>query len=218
MEFYPVNKALDARIQKRPLLHPSIPSPYSGAAQQKVVYVSARTPFISAAKRVRKLLALIDKRASPHIDLLNSKGRNSEKQKSRALDEVSSGGKGKAPEEVVLKATGKAISKALGLALFFQGQKDCRVTIRTGSVGVVDDIVEAEKVELAQTEHNTSSTTTASGDGGGDSDGRIGTGDEVGASAGRGGEGREGEGNGDEELEETQIRKVSVLEVGISLL
>lgn len=119
---------------------------------------------------------------------------------------------------MVLKATGKAISKALGLALFFQGQKDCRVRIRTGSVGVIDDIVEAEEVGLAQTENNTSSTTTASGDGGGDSDGRIGTGDEVGASAGMDAEGRDGEGDGDEELEETRIRKVSVLEVGISLL
>ncbi|KAK5070702.1 hypothetical protein LTR16_009311 [Cryomyces antarcticus] len=47
----------------------------------------------------------------------------------------------KDPEEVVLKATGKAIEKALNLGLFFQGQEDCKVRIRTGSVAAIDDIV-----------------------------------------------------------------------------
>lgn len=199
------------------MLHPPIPSPYSGAAQQKVVYISPRTPFISACKRVRKLLCHIDKRSTGKFDLVNGKG--SDKQQLRALGEQSSIGKGKEPEEVVLKATGKAIEKALSLAIFFQGQKDCRVRIRTGSMGVVDDIVEAEELGLTQTEINTSSTTIASGGGGGgDTDGQIGTGIEVGASAAGTGDGRQEDGKEDEELEESRVRKVSVLEVGISLL
>ena len=50
----------------------------------------------------------------------------------------------KKPEAVVLKATNRAIENVLGLALYFQGQEDCIVRLRTGSVGVVDDIVEKE--------------------------------------------------------------------------
>jgi ribonuclease P/MRP protein subunit POP7 len=52
-------------------------------------------------------------------------------------------GKGKAPREevVLLKATGKAIEKLLGLVVYFQEQDDVKVVVRTGSVGAVDDIV-----------------------------------------------------------------------------
>ena len=53
-------------------------------------------------------------------------------------------GKGKGREEVVLKATNRAIENVLGLALYFQGQDDCTVRLRTGSVGVVDDVVERD--------------------------------------------------------------------------
>ena len=76
------------------------------------------------------------------IDLVNGKG--SDKQKLRKLGERHNTSKGKEPEEVVLKATGRAIQNVLGLALFFQGQDDCRVRLRTGTVGVIDDIVESE--------------------------------------------------------------------------
>ena len=44
------------------------------------------------------------------------------------------------PEEVLIKATGRAIAKAMNLALFFQQQKDCAVVIRTGSIHAIDDI------------------------------------------------------------------------------
>ena len=75
------------------------------------------------------------------IDLVNDKG--SDKQKLRKLGERNNASTGKETEEVVLKATGRAIQNVLGLALFFQGQDDCRVQLRTGTVGVVDDIVES---------------------------------------------------------------------------
>lgn len=189
----------DARIQKRPMLHPPIPSPYSGAAQQKVVYISAKTPFVSALKRVRKHLSLIDKRSTGKVDLINGKG--SDKQKLRALGENESDGKGKEPEEVVLKATGKAIEKALNLALFFQGQQDCKVRLRTGGVGVVDDIVEADEPVIAQTEIKIPSLVASS----------------IASNTLQGVDNDRME-EGDSELPETQIRKTSMLEVGISLL
>ena len=56
-------------------------------------------------------------------------------------------GKSKKAEEVVLKATGRAIERVLGMALYFQAQPDCVVRISTGTVGVVDDIVEEEGQE-----------------------------------------------------------------------
>ncbi|RFU33708.1 hypothetical protein B7463_g2638, partial [Scytalidium lignicola] len=44
-------------------------------------------------------------------------------------------------EEVTIKGTGKAIEKVLRLAMFFQGQDDVTVKLRTGSVGAIDDVV-----------------------------------------------------------------------------
>ena len=53
------------------------------------------------------------------------------------------------PEEVLIKATGKAIAKAMNLALFFQQQKDCAVVVRTGSVHAIDDIeVKGDGIDL----------------------------------------------------------------------
>lgn len=75
------------------------------------------------------------------INLVDGKG--SDKQKLRKLGERNNASTGKEPEEVILKATGRAIQNVLGLALFFQGQDDCRVRLRTGTVGVIDDIVES---------------------------------------------------------------------------
>ena len=75
------------------------------------------------------------------IDLVNGKG--SQKEKLRKLSEKTNASTGKESEEVVLKATSRAIQNVLGLALFFQGKDDCRVRLRTGTVGVVDDIVES---------------------------------------------------------------------------
>lgn len=43
-------------------------------------------------------------------------------------------------EEVVVKATGKAIERALHVALHFSKESDCLVRIRTGTMGAVDDV------------------------------------------------------------------------------
>lgn len=47
-------------------------------------------------------------------------------------------------EAVWIKATGRSIEKALQLALHFQGQEDCKISMKTGSVWAVDDIIETE--------------------------------------------------------------------------
>ncbi|MCJ1431579.1 hypothetical protein MMC27_000933 [Xylographa pallens] len=190
-----------ARIEKRPILHPAIPSPYTNASQPKVIYVSSSTPFISVVKRVRKLLAQVDKRAMGKVDLLSGKGsgKGSDRQN---LSEL--GKQDAVPEEVTLKATNKAIERALGLALFFQGQDDCRVRLKTGSVGVIDDIVVNEKPgDGRKGEKSLESEKYGEADTVMD-DSQVGVSDEP-------------RKEDDEPLPETQIRQVSMIEVAISL-
>lgn len=158
-------------------MHPPISSPYAGADHPKVVYISAKTPFISAVKRVRKLLSLTEKRSVGKVDLIH--GNDRDRQRLKALDVEGPSQKEKEPEEVVLKGTNRVIEKVLGLALFFQGQEDLIVRLRTGTVGVIDDIVMVPTA-LKETEAN---------------DQRE--------------EGKE--------LPETQVRKISMLEVAITL-
>ena len=43
-------------------------------------------------------------------------------------------------EEVFVKATGRAIERALGVGVYFQGESDCRVRVEMGSVVAVDDV------------------------------------------------------------------------------
>lgn len=119
------------RIQKRPLFHPAIPSPHAGPSQQKVVYISTNTPFMSAVTRVRKTLAIMDKRSI-----------SNEKSRAAALARVGDPSSRQPHKEpIVLKATNRAIEKTLGLALFFQQQAGFAVRIRTGTISVVDDVV-----------------------------------------------------------------------------
>lgn len=86
---------------------------------------------MSAVKRVRSLLSQVEKRQM-QSDYAHSKKRPSFTRQ-RANSE-------KFTEEVVIKATGKAIDKALQLGLFLQNQNDLSINFRTGSVAAVDDI------------------------------------------------------------------------------
>jgi ribonuclease P/MRP protein subunit POP7 len=102
------------------------------------------------------------------------------------------GKKGGEKEEVVVKGTGKAIQKVVSVAAWFQDEgngKGVQVRLRTGSVGAVDDVVPVEKKVKKLKE---------------------GKGDEA---EGGGAE----DGDGEDENPETQVRRVSCLEVGISL-
>ena len=181
----------DARITKRPLLHPQIPSPYTNASQPKVIYIRPSTPFLSAVKRARKLLAQIEKRTLGLIDLVSSKDSDKEKmqrlgaQMSASRSQGKGRGKGKGKEkekeEVLLKGTGRAIERVLELGLFFQGQDDVGVEVRTGTVGAVDDIeVDEEGEEEGEAE-------------------------------------RSKEGDGEQEVPEARVRMVSFVEVALTL-
>jgi ribonuclease P/MRP protein subunit POP7 len=133
------------------------------------VYISAKTPFLSAVKRVERLLHLADKRLvqsattlakadkghahrkrkrggeedeildiAETVEHLKKKGRKAGTAKG---DEGEGGG-----EEVVLKATGKAIQKCLELGLWFQQREEYAVRLVTGSVGAIDDIAVEEEL------------------------------------------------------------------------
>lgn len=125
-------------------MHPPVPSPYKSSDTPKIVYVSSKTPFISAVKRVRSLLKEADKRATQSA--LSQKKHHQRGDPILAAAQASAS-KDTTPEAVTIKATGKAIEKATNLALFFQQQEDCRVTLRTGTVDAIDDIVEKPNVK-----------------------------------------------------------------------
>lgn len=136
---------LDKIRRKRPILHPPIPSPYAGADKPKIVYISTKTPFISAVKRVQKLISLAEKRVTGKFDLVNGTGSDRQKLKALYANAAAPSKKQKESEAVILKATNMAIEKALNLAQFFQRQEGLSVQLRTGTVGVVDDIVHDNK-------------------------------------------------------------------------
>ena len=115
---------------------------------------------------MRKLLDLIESRAVQAVTTqvrnaqpvrgqgkgsgkVNSKGKGKsavEKDNGRNIEEeVKLLGKTKKEEVVFLKGMGKAIDKTLQLGLYFQGQKDLKIRVKTGTVEVVDDVVEGEK-------------------------------------------------------------------------
>jgi ribonuclease P/MRP protein subunit POP7 len=116
---------------------------------------------MSAVKRIQKLLAQAEKRATANINLEDT--RKSEKE---ILDELSQVSEKR--EEVFVKATGRAIEKALNIGKWFE-QKAVEYTVRvnTGSVLVVDDVVEDEekKEKEQQEQQEAQSETGQSGNG-----------------------------------------------------
>lgn len=93
---------------------------------------------MSAVKRVQKLLRQAEKRATAGINLEDT--RKTEQQKLAELSKAAD-----KREEVFLKATGRAIEKALKVGKWFEEKEaEYSVKVNTGSVLVVDDIVEDE--------------------------------------------------------------------------
>lgn len=136
-------------IVRRPILHGPIAPPTAGPQVQKVVYVSRRTPIMSAVKRVKKFLHEIEKRALQSADVSGAFERNTgrEGELECRLRETSERLQ-KSAEEVLVKASGRAMEQALRVGEWFRSKEQevmCKVEVRTGSVGVVDDIVELEE-------------------------------------------------------------------------
>ena len=130
-----------------------------------MIYITAKTPFLSAVKRAEKLLKLSDKRAVQSATTQAGKQRQSQyrgknrRKSGSATDEAGDeilaiaetlerqkgGG-----EEVLLKGTGKAVQKVLELGLWFQEKGDVYVVkLKTGSVGAIDDIAVVEEADVA---------------------------------------------------------------------
>lgn len=189
----------NATISKRPLLRPAIPTPFASSEHPKVLYITRTSPFIPTCKRIRALLAQIQKRSTQSTN--ENRGRGGARSKARGRLEANgrlsaqdveasiaaeAGRKGKgagiASEEVYLKATGRAIPRALELGVKFQGETDCRVRVEMGSVKAIDDV----EVRPSSTE---------------DGEGEAGK--------------EEGEG---EEVPETRIRTLSTVTVCIGLV
>ncbi|KAE8373557.1 Rpp20 subunit of nuclear RNase MRP and P-domain-containing protein [Aspergillus bertholletiae] len=130
-----------AGIQKRPIPHAAIASPYAGSSVPKIVYMSTSTPFMSAVKRVQKFLQQAEKRATASVNLSSTKKRDREK-----LAQIMRGNEVLKKEEVFVKATGRAIEKALRVGKWFEEREsEYVVRVETGSVLVVDDVVEDEE-------------------------------------------------------------------------
>ncbi|KAF1934255.1 uncharacterized protein M421DRAFT_37695, partial [Didymella exigua CBS 183.55] len=150
----------NAIISKRPLLHAALPSPFASAEKPKVLYITRTSPFIPTCKRIRALLAQTQRRAAQSASEVRGRGRGSRGRgrgqleangrlsaadveasiaegAGRARGKRETGGGG---EEVYLKATGRAIPRALELGVKFQGEDDCRVRVEMGRVQAIDDV------------------------------------------------------------------------------
>lgn len=103
---------------------------------------------MSAVKRVQKLLAQAEKRlAQSAADQVSNRLKYS-----RTNDEITDiervaatiAAQKQHQDEIILKATGNAIAKALSLALWFQQRVEHNVRIETGTVAAIDDIIPPE--------------------------------------------------------------------------
>src|SRR4051794_36124073 len=56
-------------VHKRPINHAPVASKFAGSKVPKIVYVSRRTPVMSAVKRVKQFLRQIEKRAMQSSDI-----------------------------------------------------------------------------------------------------------------------------------------------------
>lgn len=195
------------------------------------MYISTSTPFLSAVKRVEKLLQRADKRlvqaattrAKQH-DPRGRKRRGGDRDEDEVLgiaeevERLKNEGKRQkrqrkdgpedeeadaVGEEILLKGTGKAIAKVLDLASWFQQRSDVyTIRLRTGSVGAVDDISPGEQADVEM----------SLGDDDTDVDRPAGGHQKKSAKPQK-----EQRNNETQPLPETRIRQTSVLEVAIAL-
>ncbi|KAL3477758.1 Rpp20 subunit of nuclear RNase MRP and P-domain-containing protein [Aspergillus californicus] len=139
-----------AKVSKRPIPHPPVSSPYAGPSVPKTIYISTSTPYMSAVKRVQKLLQHSEKRATASVGTsANNKPRSTQQQQQDLLAALARGEEREqlSKEEVFVKATGRAMNTALKVGRWFESsgrEAEYKVRVRTGSVLVVDDVEEDE--------------------------------------------------------------------------
>ncbi|KAK6356277.1 hypothetical protein TWF718_000646 [Orbilia javanica] len=140
----------NSKLVKRRLPRPLPPARLS--TDPKTVYVSTKSPFVSTVKRVRKALTVFKDQSKVSIASGGRQKRAFQRRQGQlghneAGLSTSTSATDDKMKYVTIKASGKAIEKALGLGLYFQGQKDTSVEIRTGTVEATDD-VEADQSHL----------------------------------------------------------------------
>ncbi|KAF3926250.1 hypothetical protein ABW20_dc0103952 [Dactylellina cionopaga] len=136
----------NSKLIKRRLPRPLPPSRLS--ADPKTVYVSHRSPFISTVKRVRKALEVFKDQSK--VSTASGGRQKRAFQRKQHQQPIPTEGRGQPTNNILrddkskyvtIKATGKAIEKALALGLYFQGQKDTAVEIKTGTIECTDEVV-----------------------------------------------------------------------------
>ncbi len=128
-----------AKIVRRP-----IPRRATNGRGSKTIYVSTNASFQSVVRRVRKCLEAGPNGAKNHNSStkglpLAARIAALQVQGSAAQREAADGER--AEHEVLFIGTGRAIEKTLNIAVWFSKQRDYRVSVRTRTVAVVDDVV-----------------------------------------------------------------------------
>lgn len=97
------------------------------------VFISGKTPFVSAIKRIDRILEKFDHLVAPVLHRPKFNNREYKKVK-----------------YIVIKGMGKSIQKVISLGLFYQTQKSYTVDIYTGTVPVVDTVTTEEVIETRE--------------------------------------------------------------------
>ncbi|XRM38199.1 hypothetical protein ABZX51_001630 [Aspergillus tubingensis] len=198
------------KVQKRPIPHPSTPSPYSGSSSPKTIYVSSSSPTMGVVKRVQKYLRAAENRATAKLLSGNNKGKKGDRR--NQIAQLAQSNEALKKEEVFVKATGRAMERALKVGKWFEARgEEYTVSVKTGSVLVVDDVVEDEeerKKAVEESERLKKEVEEAMlKDGNGD----------LSKSALRKRKRAVARLEGEEELPETRTRWVNMVEVAVSL-
>lgn len=97
------------------------------------VYIKGNTPFVSALKRINKILEKFDRQTGPTLH--RSKYQNGEYKKVKYI---------------VVKGMGKSILQTMSIALHYQTKKAYLVDIYTSTVLVVDTVESEEVLETRE--------------------------------------------------------------------
>jgi len=119
-------------VRRRPMLGRQI-----GTKSSKIIYVSTKASFMSVVRRASKQLE-----GGGGEDGSSTQGLPlSARIAALAVQPQPSAEGERAGHEAVMIGAGRAIEKTLRIAVWFNRRNDCKVSLRTRTVAVIDDIV-----------------------------------------------------------------------------
>lgn len=118
-----------SRYESKKLIKHAPLRPYIHNELDTTVYIQSKTPFISAVKRIEKIINKFDKIPNKNGEL------------------VSRGNLRKSCKFITVKGMGKSIEKVINIGLHFKYDENFTVDIFTKSVGVLDEFVDAHDEE-----------------------------------------------------------------------